>query len=124
MNEPEEGNTAQHRRDLEAYKAWKNANSIARGIIVSFVFDDRIHKCGGFPTAHVMWAHLRGMYGGTSITHLRQLTIKLDTYKKRHDQNIKQHLRVMSNMIAQLKSAGHVLSDEQQFSLFPIIGNI
>ena len=28
--------------------------------------------------------------------------------------NSAQHLRVMSNMIAQLKSAGHVLSDEQQ----------
>ena len=38
----------------------------------------------------------------------------MDTNKNRHDQNIKQHLRLMSNMIAQLKSAGHVLSDEQQ----------
>ncbi|KAH0729743.1 hypothetical protein KY290_000871 [Solanum tuberosum] len=23
LNEPEEGNSSQHRRDLEAYKAWK-----------------------------------------------------------------------------------------------------
>uniref|UniRef100_M1DXY9 Uncharacterized protein n=1 Tax=Solanum tuberosum TaxID=4113 RepID=M1DXY9_SOLTU len=61
-----------------------------------------------------MWAYLRGTYGGMSVTRLRHLTIKFDTYKKCHDQNIKQHLRVMSNMIAQLKSAGHVLSDEQQ----------
>ncbi|XP_047259889.1 uncharacterized protein LOC124892715 [Capsicum annuum] len=45
------------------------------------------------------------------------LTIKFDTYKKRNDQNIKQYLRVMLNMIAQLKSIGHVLSDEQQVQL-------
>ncbi|KAH0680975.1 hypothetical protein KY290_023709 [Solanum tuberosum] len=54
-----------------------------------------------------MSAHLRGTYGSTSVIRLRQLTIKFDTYKKRHDQNIKQHLRVMSNMIASLKSVGH-----------------
>ncbi|KAH0639722.1 hypothetical protein KY285_036308 [Solanum tuberosum] len=100
--------------DLEAYKAWKKANSTARGTIVSSVADDLIHECEKFPIAHAMRAHLRRMYGGTSVTRLRQLTIKFDTYKKRHDQNIKQHLRVMSNMIAQLKGAGHVLSDEQQ----------
>ncbi|KAF3638907.1 hypothetical protein FXO37_24173 [Capsicum annuum] len=89
---PEEGNTAQHRRDLEAYKAWKKVDSIARGIIVSSVVDDLIHECEEFPTTNAIWTNLR-TYGGTSITRLRQLTIKFDTYKKRYDQNIKQHLR-------------------------------
>ncbi|KAH0671590.1 hypothetical protein KY289_026083 [Solanum tuberosum] len=114
LNQPEERNTAQQRRDLEAYKACKKANFTTRGIIVSSVVDDLIHECEKFPIAYAMWAYLRGMYGGTSVTHLRQLTIKFDTYKKCHDQNIKQHFRVMSNMITQLKSVGHVLSDEQQ----------
>jgi len=109
LNQLEECNTIQHIRDLEAYKASKKANSTTRGIIVSSVVDDLIHECEEFPNAHAMWAHLRETYGGTSVTRLRQLTIKFDTYKKRHDQNIKQHLRVMSNMIAQLKSVGHVL---------------
>jgi len=63
LNKPEDGNTAQHKRDLEAYKAWKKANSTARGIIVSSVVDDLIHECEEFPTAHAMWAHLRGTYG-------------------------------------------------------------
>ncbi|KAH0747420.1 hypothetical protein KY285_009077 [Solanum tuberosum] len=63
QNALEEGNTAQHRRDLEANKAWKKANSIARGIIVSSVVDDLIHECEQFPTAHATWAYLRGMYG-------------------------------------------------------------
>ena len=30
MDEPEEGTTAQHRRDREAYEAWKKKNSTAR----------------------------------------------------------------------------------------------
>ncbi|KAH0755134.1 hypothetical protein KY290_025404 [Solanum tuberosum] len=110
----QKGDTAQHRMDFEAYKAWKKANFIARGIIVSSIVDDLIHECEKFPTAYAMRAYLRGMYGGAFVTRLRQLTIKFDTYKKYHDQNIKQHLRVMANMIAQLKSVGHVLSDEQQ----------
>ena len=45
LNQPEEGNTAQHMRDLEAYKAWKKADSTARGIIVSSFVDDLIHEC-------------------------------------------------------------------------------
>jgi len=114
LNQPDEGNSAQHKRDLEAYKACKKANFTARGIIVSFVVDELIHECEEFPIAHAMSAHLRGTYGSTSVIRLRQLTIKFDTYKKRHDQNVKQHLRVMSNMIAQLKSVVHVLSDEKQ----------
>ena len=51
---------------------------------------------------------------GTSVTNLQQLTIKFDTYKKRHDKNVKQYLKVMPNMVAQLKSVGHVNLDEQQ----------
>ncbi|XP_047263725.1 uncharacterized protein LOC107857980 [Capsicum annuum] len=72
----------------------KKVDSIARGIIVSSVVDDLIHECEEFPTANAIWAHLRGTYGGTSVTFLRQPTIKFDTYKKCHHQNIKQHLRV------------------------------
>ncbi|XP_019261101.1 PREDICTED: uncharacterized protein LOC109239051 [Nicotiana attenuata] len=114
LSQQEHGNTAQHKRDLEAYKAWKRVDSIARGIIVSSMVDELIRECEEFPNAYAMWAHLRGTYGGTSVTRLRQLTIKFDTFKKRHDKSIKQHLRVMSNMIVQLKSVGHVLSDEQK----------
>ncbi|XP_075080296.1 uncharacterized protein LOC142165820 [Nicotiana tabacum] len=114
MSHPDEGNTAQHKRDLETYNVWKKKDSTIREIIVSSVADDLIYECEQYPTAQAMWAYLREAYGGTTVTRLRQLTIKFDTYKKRHDHGVKQHLRVMSNMIAQLKSVGHVLSDEQQ----------
>ena len=70
LNQPEEGNTAQYRRDLDAYKAWKKDNSTARGIIVSYVVDDLIRQCEKLPTAHAVWVHLRGTYGGTSVIHI------------------------------------------------------
>nr|CAD1821586.1 unnamed protein product [Ananas comosus var. bracteatus] len=71
-------------------------------------------KCEQLPTAHAMWIHLKEKFGGTTVIKLRQLTIKFDTYKKRPNHTIKQHLREMSNMIKELKSAGHILTDEQQ----------
>ena len=67
LNQQEEVYTTQHRRDLEAYKAWKMANSTAREIIVSSVVDDLIHECEEFPNANAMWAHLRGTYGDTFV---------------------------------------------------------
>ena len=67
---PEQGNTAQHRRDLEAYKSWIKVDFIPRGIIVSSMVDDLIHECEEFPTANANWAHLKGTYEGTSITRL------------------------------------------------------
>ncbi|TXG60589.1 hypothetical protein EZV62_015162 [Acer yangbiense] len=68
----------------------------------------------GFDTAQDMWIVLKDKFGGTSTTKLRRLTIKFDTYRKRQNHDMRQHLREMSNMIRELKSAGHTLIDEQQ----------
>ena len=61
-----------------------------------------------------MWFALSKRFGGTSITKQRSLTIKFDTYKKRPENNIKKHLRQVSNMMSELKDACHTLTDEQQ----------
>ena len=53
-------------------------------------------------------------FGETIVSKLRQLTMKIDTYKKDPNKSMKQHLRDMSNMIMELKSSGHALTDEQQ----------
>nr|CAD1823418.1 unnamed protein product [Ananas comosus var. bracteatus] len=42
MTDPGEGNTAQYRRDQEAYRAWKAKDSSARGILISSMVDDLI----------------------------------------------------------------------------------
>ena len=61
-----------------------------------------------------MLCGLRENFGGTTVSKLRQLTIKFDTYKNVPNKSMKQHLRDMSNMIMEFKSDRHALTDEQQ----------
>ena len=57
---------------------------------------------------------MKVQYGGPSTTRLNQLTFKFDGYKKRQNHTMRQHLMVMSNMISELKAAGHEMTDEQE----------
>ena len=75
--------------------------------------DDLMREFESYKMAQAMWITLKDEFGGTSSTKLRRLTIKFDTYKLRPNIPIRQHLREMSNMIRELKSTGHNLSDEQ-----------
>ena len=65
-------------------------------------------------STQAVWDAVKVQYGGTSTTKLRQLTLKFDGYKKRQNQTMRQHLTVMSNMISELRAAGHDMTDEQQ----------
>lgn len=56
---------------------------------------------------------LKEKFGRNSIPKLRQSIIKFDTYKKVPNKSTKQHLRDMSNIIMELKSTEHNLTDEQ-----------
>ncbi|KAK0597315.1 hypothetical protein LWI29_023992 [Acer saccharum] len=82
--------------------------------MLSSMTDALMCEYEGFDTAQDMWIALKDKFGGTSTTKLRRLTIKFDTYRKRQNHDMRQHLREMSNMIRELKSAGHTLTDEQQ----------
>ena len=114
MSKPEDGSTIQHRRDREAYQIWKKKNSSARIILLSTMDDDIAKQFKRFENAMELWNALREKFGGVSLTKLRSLTIKFDTYKKRPDHTMKKHLREMSNMISELNDAGHVLTEEQK----------
>ena len=57
----------------------------------------------------VVWDVVKVKFGGTSTTRLRQLTLKFNAYKKQSN-HMRQHLIVMSNMISDLRSAGHLMS--------------
>ena len=61
-----------------------------------------------------MWKVLKLRYGGTSAIRLHGLRMKFDSYKMRSEHTKKQHLRAMSSLIRELKSAGNNLTDEQQ----------
>ena len=74
--------------------------------------DDIAKKFKRYENAMELWNALREKFGGVSLTKLRSLTIKLDTYKKRPDHTIKKHIREMSNIISELNDAGHILTEE------------
>lgn len=115
MVEPSgEGPAQQVRRDAEAYCAWKRKNSMARITLLSSMENDLMCQFEQYPTAYEMWNALHDKFGGTSATKLRRLTIKFDTFKMHPGKDVRSHLRAMSNMIRELKTSGHSLTDEQQ----------
>ena len=101
-------------RDLEAYNAWKKKNSLARITLLSSMENDVMREYQKYNVAVELWAGLKERFGGTSLAKLRKLTIRFDTYKKWPKHNMRQHLKEMSNMMSELKEAGHELTNEQQ----------
>ena len=76
--------------------------------------DDLTKQFRKYENTKELWDALKEKFGGVSLTKLRCLSVKLDTYKKRADHNMKRHLREMANMIAELSDCGHTLSEEQK----------
>uniref|UniRef100_A0A2N9IIB0 Uncharacterized protein n=1 Tax=Fagus sylvatica TaxID=28930 RepID=A0A2N9IIB0_FAGSY len=91
MEEPEQGNSAQNRRDLEAYQSWRKKDRCARFTMLSSMHNDLIGEFESYGTAQDMWIALKAKFGGTT-----------------------EHLRKMSAMVCELKAAGNNLTDEQQ----------
>ena len=114
LSKPDEGSTEQHQHDLAAYESWRKKDLCARFTILSSMHNDLISEFEQYTTAQDIWKALKLRYGGTSATRLRGLTMKFDLYKMRSEHTMKQHLRAMSSMIRELKSAGNNLTDEQQ----------
>ncbi|KAL6290046.1 hypothetical protein ACE6H2_007556 [Prunus campanulata] len=114
MVEPEVGQTAQHRRDLEAYQTWFKKDRCARFTMLSSMHNDLIGGYESYPTAKALWNQLKFDFGGTSTTRLRNLVLKFEVYRKNPKHTIHEHLRVLSSMIRDLKAAGNTLTDEQQ----------
>ena len=59
MLESKQGNSAQHRRDHEAYMAWKKKSSLARITFLNCIQDDLLIKYEVYQTAHEMWQALK-----------------------------------------------------------------
>ncbi|KAI9178225.1 hypothetical protein LWI28_024079 [Acer negundo] len=64
MDEPSNGNTAQHRRDMETYQTWKRNNSLARITMLSSMNDALMCEYEEFDTALGMWIALKDKFGG------------------------------------------------------------
>ena len=78
MAEPEHGNIAQHRRDMEAYQAYKLKDRVARILMLSSMRNDLMLHFEKHRSALAVWDAIKVQYGGTSTTRLRQLTLKFD----------------------------------------------
>jgi gag-polypeptide of LTR copia-type len=113
LTEQEKYTTLKHISDSVAFELWKKKNFIARITMLSSMKNDVMREFRQYEVAKEMWLALKQKFGGTSVTKLRQLTIKFDTYKKCPNHSMRQHLRKMSNMISELKDADHILTDEQ-----------
>ena len=114
MAESEQGNTAQHRCDMEAYQAYKRKDHVTHILLLSSIRNDIMLRFERHHSAHAVWDAVKVQYGGTSTTRLHQLTLKFDGYKKYQNHTMSQHLKVMSNMISELMAIGHEMTDEQQ----------
>ena len=110
----ENGNTAQHRRNLKAYKSWVKKDRCAQFTMLSSMHNDLVGEFENYPNAQEMWNQLKITYGGTSATRLQALTLKFEQYVMDSKHSIAEHLRTMSALICDLKAAGNNLSDEQQ----------
>ena len=114
MVESKQGNTTQHRQDMETYQAYKRKDRVARILLLSSIRNEIMLCFERYRSAQVVWDVVKVHYGGTSITRLCQLTLKFDGYKKCQNHTRRQQLKVMSNMISELRTVGHEMTDEQQ----------
>ena len=55
MMQPENGNTAQHRHDLEVYESWIKKDRCARFTMLSRMHNDLIGEFENYPNAQEMW---------------------------------------------------------------------
>ena len=114
MEEPKQGNSAQNRRDLEAYQSWRKKDHCARFTMLISMHNDLIGEFESYGTAQDMWIALKEKFGETTVTWLRALTLKFDTFRMQRSDSMQKHLRKMSAMVRELKAAGNNLIDEQQ----------
>ncbi|XP_035541682.1 uncharacterized protein LOC118344684 [Juglans regia] len=122
MIQPDEGNTSQHRRDMEAYQAWAKKDRCACFTMLSSMHNDLIGEFENYPTAQYMWNHLKITYEGTSTTRLRALALRFEQYVMDPKHTMTKHLRSISALIRNLKAPGNNLTDKQQVT--PVIQSL
>ena len=67
--------------------------------MLSSMHNDLIGEFESYGTAQDMWIALKAKFGGTTVTRLRALTLKCDTFKMQHGDSMQEHLRKMSAIV-------------------------
>ena len=87
-------------------------NSLARITLLSCMQDDLMIEYEVYQNSHEMWEALKEKYGVLSATKLRGLVMKFGNYKIRLNHTMKQDLKEMKRMIKELKTFGHMLTND------------
>jgi 1,2-phenylacetyl-CoA epoxidase catalytic subunit len=81
--------------------------------MLSSMHNDLIGEFESYGIAQDMWITLKAKFGRTTVTRLRMLTLKFDTFRMQCGDSMQEHLRKMLAMVRELKAAGNNLSNEQ-----------
>ena len=79
--------------------------------MLSSMHNDLIGEFEEHASVHAMWDARKLKYGGTSTARLYGLNIMFDSYKMRSNHTMKQHFRMLSTMICELKVADNNLTE-------------
>lgn len=100
--------------DMEACKAWRTKNFTVWITRLSSMKNSIMCQYEHYRTASEMWLAMKKDFGATFATKLWELVIKFDNFKKHTNVRMLKHLRLMVNLVNDLKIVGYVLTDEQQ----------
>ena len=67
---------------MEVCQAYKRKDRVARILMLNNIRNDMMLRFENNHPAMTVWDAAKIQFGGTSITRLRQLTLKFDAYKK------------------------------------------
>ena len=75
--------------------------------------NDLIGEFESYGIAQDMRIALKVKFWGTTVTWLRALTLRFDTFKMQHGDSMQEHWRKISAMVCELKVARNNLTEEQ-----------
>ena len=96
------------------HEQWEAKDAEVRAALLSMMDDDILFEFEQYQTCKELWDALRQRFGVYTTAQLRSLNIAFDSYRLKPEHNMRQHLRKMINMIAELREAGQVLTEEQK----------
>ena len=111
---PIDATIVQYQKSVKAFQDWSNKDCKAYFTILYCIHEDLIGEFEACLTAKDMWDKLRVGFSQTSLTRLRILHLKWMHYKMDSTHTVVEHLRTMSAMACDLKSARREISKEEQ----------
>ncbi|XXG84444.1 hypothetical protein AAC387_Pa10g1957 [Persea americana] len=111
---PELANDAAPMPALNDFEKWDKDNWTARNIMLSSMHFELVPTYETYGTANEMWNALKEEYGEITASKTRVMSMEFDAYRMALGVNLRDHLRKMNQMIADLTRVGNVLTEDQK----------